>query len=121
KPGAELRATLTRSAEPPSTVGPLTITVRATLELDGQHYEAVQTVTQDARDQLRQEYVDLEREIVPERYRFLDAEAFAARFGKRFPSIAFTEVNYSLNPATGERYPCAIVTEALMLGLKRAE
>lgn len=121
KPGAELRATLTRTAPPPATVGPLTLTVRATLERDGQRVEAVQTVTQDARDQLRQEYVDLERELVPERYRFMDAEAFAARFGKRFPSISFTEVNYSLNPATGERYPCVIVTEALMLGLKRAE
>jgi hypothetical protein len=119
--GAELRAVLTRPEAPAPDGGPLTITVRASVELEGRRYEVTQTVAQDTRDQMRQEYVDLGREVVPERQKFLDAAEFAQRFGKRFPTIQFEEINFSLNSATGERYPYALVTDVLMLGLKRAQ
>jgi hypothetical protein len=118
--GPVLRVTLTRAdGNPKGGGGPLAITVRARVEQDGQSREASQTITQDERDILRQEYVDLKRESVPERYRFLDAAEYAERYGRRFPQIRFEELNWSMNPVTGERYRYILVAERLLEGLSR--
>jgi Carboxypeptidase regulatory-like domain/Peptidase M15 len=119
--GPRLRVALERPAgNPKGGGGPLTITVRAAVERDGRTFEASETVTQDERDQMRQEYVDLRREIVPERYHFLDAAAYEQIYGKRFPQIRFEELNWSVNPDTGEHFRYAIIAQRLLEGLARA-
>jgi hypothetical protein len=119
--GPRLRVALERPAgNPKGGGGPLTITVCATIERDRQTFAASETVTQDERDQMRQEYVDLRREIVPERYRFLDATAYEEIYGKRFPQIRFEELNWSVNPDTGARFRYAIIAQRLLEGLTRA-
>jgi hypothetical protein len=118
--GPVLRVTLLRpNGNPKGGGGPLTIAVRAYVEQDGRRWEARETITQDERDCMRQEYVDLKRESVPERYRFLDAAQYTERYGRRFPQIRFEELNWSLNPDTGERYRYVIVAERMLEGLAR--
>jgi hypothetical protein len=118
--GPVLRVTLARpDGNPKGGGGPLAIRVRASVARDGRIWEARESVTQDERDQMRQEYVDLRRESVPERYRFLDAAQYAERYGRRFPQIRFEELNWSVNPDTGERYRYVIVAERLLEGLAR--
>jgi hypothetical protein len=118
--GPVLRVTLTRrDGNPKGGGGPLAITVRARAQQGGRSWEASQTISQDERDVMRQEYVDLGRESVPERYRFLDAARYAEQYGRRFPQIRFEELNWSVNPATGERYRFILVAERLLEGLAR--
>lgn len=118
--GPVLRVTLWRpQGNPKGGGGPLTLTVRASVERDGRTAETAQTITQDERDQMRQEYVDLRRETVPERRQFLDAGEYAKRYGRRFPQFRFEELNWSVNPETGERYRYAILAERLLEGLTR--
>jgi hypothetical protein len=119
--GPKLRVLLTRAAgTPKGGGGPLSIIVRAVVQKNGRTVDDTATVTQDERDQMRQEYVDLRRADVPERHRFLDAAAYQQRYGRLYPMVRFEELNFSVNPATGGRYQYIIVSERLLQGLARA-
>jgi hypothetical protein len=118
--GPKLDVTLRRPGGNPSGFGgPLVLTVQAQVVVDGQEYTARETIVQDEIDQLRQEYVDLGRREVPERSQFLDAAAFAARFGRRYPWLHFEDLNWSVNPTTRLRYSFAIIQPELVEGLDR--
>src|SRR2546422_710047 len=66
--GPRLNVILRRSGGNPGGLGgPLSLTVQARAAVNGQDYLARETVVQDEVDQLRQEYVDLERHTVPDR------------------------------------------------------
>ncbi len=99
--------------------GPLSLTVQAHVQVDEQEYTARETVVQDELDQLRQEYVDLERHTVPDRSEFVDATSFAARYGRRYPWLHFEDLNWSVNPNTRLRYSYAIIRPELLQGLDR--
>jgi hypothetical protein len=99
--------------------GPLSLTVQARADVNGQECVAGESVTQDELDQLRQEYVDLARRAVPDRSEFMDAAAFAARYGSRYPWLHFEDLNWSVNGNTQARYSYAIIRPELVEGLDR--
>jgi hypothetical protein len=99
--------------------GPLALTVEAQAILDGQEYTARETVVQDEIDQIRQEYIDLERRDLPARSEFLDAAGFAARYGRRYPWLRFEDLNWSVDRTTGLRYSYALIRPELVEGLDR--
>lgn len=93
---------------------PLSLTVRAKVKVDGRVYTRVATLTQDLRDRLRQEYVDLERAYVPARSELLDEEQFKRAYGKKYAAVSFSELNWSRLPGREERYPVILATEDLL-------
>jgi len=106
--------------QPVAGAGPMTITVR--VHHDGEGIADHAIVTQDELDQLRQEYVDLSREGVPDRSAFLDEVAFTEKYGRRFPTLPFSRLNTSQNRAAGGRpYRWIMITEALLECLARVE
>jgi len=116
--GPRLDVILRRSGGNPGGLGgPLSLTVQARAAVNGQDYLARETVVQDEVDQLRQEYVDLERHTVPDRSEFIDAATFAARYGRRYPWLQFEDLNWSVNPNTRLRYAYAIIRPELVQGL----
>lgn len=103
---------------PVAGAGPMTITVR--VQVEGEPIADHAIATQDELDQLRQEYVDLSREGVPERSAFLDEVAFTEKYGRRFPMLPFSRLNTSQNRAAGGRpYRWILITEALLECLAR--
>jgi hypothetical protein len=111
--GAKLLARLQRPEGNPGGAGArLSLTVTARVSRDGKSFEATRTLEQDPRDRLRQEYVDLERAYVPDRADLLDEAQFARRYGKKYPSVSFAELNWSRQPSTEERYPVILPSTA---------
>jgi hypothetical protein len=120
--GPKLVTRLTRPGGNPSGGGePLALTVTARVEREGLPLERAATLRQDLRDRLRQEYVDLGRSYVPARRELLDQEQFARLYGKKYPGVAFAELNWSKVPGTDERYPVILATERLVATLHQAE
>lgn len=118
--GPRLDVLLRRPGGNPSGLGgPLAITVQARVRVKGKEYTARETVVEDEVDQLRQEYIDLVRRQVPDRSEFMDAAAFAARYGRRYPWLRFEDLNWSVNPATRLRYAYAIIQPELVQGLEQ--
>jgi hypothetical protein len=116
--GPRLDVVLRRPGGNPSGLGgPLTLTLQARTEQDGQEYTARETIVQDEIDQLRQEYIDLDRRAVPDRAEFLDAATFASRFGHAYPWLHFEDLNWSVNPTTRLRFAYAIIRPELVQGL----
>jgi hypothetical protein len=113
--GSRLTVNLDRpEGNPSGGGGPLSFEVRAQVEIDGKTQVASATLTQDARDRLRQEYVDLERAAVPERRELLDEAQFRALYRRRFPNVSFDELNWSQQPGVQERYPVILAAERLV-------
>src|SRR5204863_485648 len=118
--GPRLDVVLRRPGGNPTGLGgPLSLTVQARAEVKGEEYTARETVVQDEVDQLRQEYIDLARRTVPDRSEFLDAAAFAARYGRAYPWLQLADLNWSVNPTTRLRYSYAIIQPELVQGLDR--
>jgi hypothetical protein len=119
--GARLDVVLRRPGGNPTGLGgPLAVTVQARVQPQGQEeFTARETVVQDKIDQLRQEYIDLQRRELPERSDFLDAASFTARYGRSYPWLHFEDLNWSVDPATGDRYSYALVRPELVEGLDR--
>jgi hypothetical protein len=101
--------------------GLLSMRVAARLSYGGKTYEAGRTLTQDLRDRLRQEYVDLKRIYVPRRDEFIDEAQYVKLYGKKYPRIRFSALNFSKVPDTEERYPFIMVTERLVKTLQETE
>ncbi|MBM3458439.1 MAG: hypothetical protein FJX77_07915 [Armatimonadetes bacterium] len=118
--GPTLQTTLTRSGGNPEGRGaPLRVTLRASVAGQPGIRPLEWVLKQDLLDRLRQEYVDLERSVVPERREFLDEAAFRRRYGKKYPAVSFADLNWSWQPASaggGEavRYPFILADEALV-------
>lgn len=120
--GPELRLSLRREGGNPTGMGaPLTLSVTAEYGEGENLRQASLSLTQDSRDRLRQEYVDLERGYIPERRELIDEKEFAARYGKRFPSVTFAELNFSRIPGGEERYPVLLADERLVAAVHRTE
>ena len=120
--GTKLTLRLARNGGNPSGAGGyLALTVGAKVEVDGRALRRSVLLTQDARDRLRQEYVDLERREVPDRDELIDEGEFYRRFGRRYQSVSFEELNTSRNPATGQKYPAIPLAEELVRTVHRAE
>lgn len=118
--GAKLVLNLVRPDGNPTGGGdPLALTVRARVTVEGRVYTRVATLQQDLRDRLRQEYVDLERAYVPARSELLDEEQFRRAYGKKYPTVTFTELNWSRLPGREERYPVVLATEPLLRTLEQ--
>lgn len=113
--GERLSVRLTRAGGNPTGAGaPLTVGIKARFTRDGKTYEESLSVSQDPRDRLRQEYVDLDRTYLPDRSELLDAADFRARFGRKYRNISFDDLNYSKVPGSQDRYPFILVTEPLV-------
>jgi hypothetical protein len=113
--GQKLALMLTRPDGNPSGGGDaLSLTVRCRVRVDGRTYTRVSTLQQDLRDRLRQEYVDLERAYVPARSELLDEEQFKRAYGKKYPAVVFSELNWSKLPGKEERYPVILAREELL-------
>jgi len=93
---------------------PLSLTVRCRVAVDGRVFTRVTRLEQDLRDRLRQEYVDLERAYIPARSELLDEEQFKRTYGKKYPAVVFSELNWSKLPGRDERYPVILATEELL-------
>lgn len=114
-PGPTLAVLLDRPGGNPGGLGsPLAFTVTAFVPDEAGAQPAQVTVEQDLLDRLRQEYVDLNRSVVPGRGEFLDAVAFQRRFGRRYPRVTFEDLNWSRLPGSEVRYPFVLATEALV-------
>jgi len=98
---------------------PLSLKVRARLVVDGRTETREATITQDLRDRLRQEYVDLERAYVPSRRDLLDEQQFQLAYGKKYPSVSFASLNWSRLPGKEERYPVILAREELVQTLEK--
>ncbi|MBI3909607.1 MAG: carboxypeptidase regulatory-like domain-containing protein [Armatimonadetes bacterium] len=98
---------------------PLSLVIRVTL--DGTSAADHAIVAQDERDQLRQEYVDLSRDRVPDRVEFIDETEYQLRYGRRFPDLTFSQLNASVNRFAGRQYRWALLTEELLLALTRLQ
>ena len=107
-----------RAGNPTGEGGPLTLTLRVE---NAEGETASLRWRQDELDRLRQEYVDLERRVVPPRDAFIDAPTFAARYAEQYPGWTFERVNHSLNPGTGRRYPYLMISERLLATLAALE
>jgi hypothetical protein len=120
--GGRLAATAVREGAPRATdARQMAVSALATVEDAGVAYTATAGVEQDERDQIRQEYVDLGRRIVPARSEFLDASGFRQRFGRRFPGVTFAELNWSVNPVSRQRYGWILANDELVAGVAAAE
>ncbi len=120
--GGTLSLDLRRDGGNPTSEGaPLSLTVTATVEVDGKPLRQSMTLTQDLRDRLRQEYIDFQRAFVPERRDLVDEEQFHRLYGKRYPSVGFGELNFSRVPGTEDRYPVILASERLVSALHRIE
>jgi hypothetical protein len=119
--GPQLRMQLQRP-EGNSTGGgePLSLKVTARLNSGGKTSSVSGVLTQDLRDRLRQEYVDLERASVPGRDELLDERQFARRYRKRYPDVSFAELNWSKVPGSEARYPAILAAERLVRTLHEA-
>ena len=96
--------------------GQLVLAVTARWATADRTDSVTRVLRQDLRDRLRQEYVDLGRDHVPDREELLDEPAFEARFGREFPEVRFSDLNHSRIPGTeGERYPF-ILADGEMVG-----
>lgn len=113
--GPTLRVRLVRELGNSTGAGaPLSLTLSAVDVSDRKHLQASITVTQDLRDRLRQEYVDLERAEVPARKDMLDEDQFRRAYGKKYPDVTFAELNFSKQPDNEERYPVILAAESLV-------
>lgn len=110
-----------KGGNPQSSGGPLTLTVKATSDAEGAAAPASVFFTQDDRDRLRQEYVDLARADVPGREDLVDEGEFYRRFGRKYRGVRFDALNTSRNPATGLKYPAIPLTEELVRTIYRTE
>lgn len=110
-----------KGGNPTGAGGYLSLTLRARMEVDGQVSQAQVLLMQDARDRLRQEYLDLGRTQVPSRDDLLDDGQYYRRFGRKYSSVTFNELNSSRSPATGQPYPAVPLTEELVRTLHLAE
>lgn len=120
--GPQLRLSLRRDGGNPTGMGaPLTLSVTAEQGTGDSLRQASLSLTQDSRDRLRQEYVDLGRGYVPARAEFIDEATFALRYDKRFPNVSFAELNYSRIPGSEERYPVILADERLVAAVHRTE
>ncbi|HTE21012.1 MAG TPA: carboxypeptidase regulatory-like domain-containing protein, partial [Armatimonadota bacterium] len=120
--GAKLIVRLRRAEGNPSGGGePLALAVTATLASGGTTHRETATLQQDLRDRLRQEYVDLERAYVPSRNALLDEMEFRKRYGRKYRSVQFAELNKTKQPGRAEQYPYILAEEALVGALHRAE
>ncbi|MFN3648796.1 MAG: carboxypeptidase regulatory-like domain-containing protein [Armatimonadota bacterium] len=121
--GPRLSLRLQRPGGNPTGQGePLILTVTARIPDGDSEYRESVTVMQDLRDRLRQEYVDLARSWVPARADLMDETEFQRRFGKKYPGVAFSEINFSRIPGRGEeRYPVVLAAEELVSSLHRME
>ncbi len=120
--GARLYVRLKRPGGNPSGAGdPLSLSVTARVKDGESTLEAGRTLTQDLRDRLRQEYVDLTRRYVPTRAELLDEVQFRRRYAKKYPAVQFSELNFSRRPGTQDRYPYVMVSERLIATLQKTE
>ncbi len=120
--GPELHVTLIRPEGNPTGMGePLSVTVTAEATVGSAPSRVSRTLTQDHRDRLRQEYVDLQRGYVPARKELLDEKQFAALFGKKYPGVAFTRLNFTRIPGLEERYPVILTSERVVATLHQTE
>ena len=116
--GSELSVQLVRAAGKPAVGAPLSLSVEASVTADGQTLADTAAVAQDQRDQMRQEYVDLARRIVPTRGELIDAVEFQRRYAKRYPATSFEQINWSINPATRQRYGYVMISERLLQAIQ---
>lgn len=113
--GPKLDVRLVRlGGNPKGTGAPLRLTVKAIPATEGAAVPASVFLAQDDRDRLRQEYVDLDRSEIPSREDLIDEGEFYRRFGRKYREVRFDELNSSLNPATGAKYPAIPITEQLV-------
>lgn len=120
--GPELHVTLVRPEGNPTGAGaPLSVTVTAETTLEGTRCRTSRTLTQDPRDRLRQEYVDLQRGYVPARKELLDETQFAAAFGKKYPGVTFARLNFTRIPGSEDRYPVILTSERVVATLHQTE
>ncbi|MGV3721788.1 MAG: carboxypeptidase regulatory-like domain-containing protein [Actinomycetota bacterium] len=120
--GPKLVLQLSRPNGNPNGMGePLSLTVRARVVVDGRTEVRMATLTQDLRDRLRQEYVDLERAYVPSRDDLLDEQQFKLAYGKKYPGVAFASLNWSRLPGKEERYPVILAQEELVRTIEQTQ
>jgi len=113
--GQKLALTLIRPDGNPTGAGDsLSLMVRCRVTVNGRVYTRAASLQQDLRDRLRQEYVDLERAYVPARSELLDEEQFKRTYGKKYPAVVFSELNWSKLPGREGRYPVILATEELL-------
>jgi hypothetical protein len=120
--GPKLLLQLSRpNGNPDGSGEPLSLTVRARVVVDGRTEVRMATLTQDLRDRLRQEYVDLERAYVPSRRDLLDEQQFKLAYGKKYPGVAFASLNWSRLPGKEERYPVILAREELVRTIEQTQ
>lgn len=120
--GQTLSVHLVREAgNPTGGGGPLSITVTARVSGETETLQDGMTLTQDLRDRLRQEYVDLARAYVPARTEFLDETEFTRLYRRRYPRVSFQQLNWSRQPGSEERYPAILASETLVQTLNEIE
>lgn len=120
--GSHLAIKLVRKGGNPTGAGPaLTFTIKARVEPEGTAAPASVFFTQDDRDRLRQEYVDLSRTTVPTRDDLLDEGDFYRKFGRKYRGLSFDQLNTSKNPGNGQKYPAIPLTEPLLQVIRQTE
>lgn len=120
--GPTLSVRLAREAgNPTGGGGPLSVMVTARVSTEAGVIEDSMTLTQDLRDRLRQEYVDLARAYVPARTKFLDETEFQRLYRRRYPRVSFAQLNWSRQPGSEERYPVILASESLVGALNEIE
>jgi|GEM_PF-2033278 len=75
-PGANVNFIVNPPAAPNGRGFPLSYRIRATLNVDGYEQLVTTYATQDERDQCRQEYIDMNKNRVPDRGDFVDAATY---------------------------------------------
>ncbi|MEW6104635.1 MAG: D-Ala-D-Ala carboxypeptidase family metallohydrolase, partial [bacterium] len=109
--GNDVNLTITAPAAPNGRRFPLSYRIRAFVTAN--NLRATSTpryVTQDERDQCRQEYIDMNKARRPARNEFVN--------GGGSPNFSFNELNSSINPTTGNRYSWAVLRPILYTGLE---
>jgi carboxypeptidase family protein len=120
--GGKLTVRLQRKGGNPTGGGEaLSLSVKAYVAYDEKTHQHALTLTQDLRDRLRQEYVDLKRATVPDRWELIDETEFRKRYGKKYPGVEFSELNWSKQPVGGEKYPFIVATESLVRTIHQTE
>ena len=107
--GNDVQLQITMPPVPADTDGrgfPLSYRIVASVVINNATYTSVATyTTQDEMDQIRQEYIDMNKTTKPARTAFVNAQTYVNP-----GHFVFNAINWSVNPATGSRYNWAIFT-----------